>query len=83
MGLSDSELQKLRETSRNIGERAIKDPVFKAKLRSDPAGTLTELGVPAEVIPDVVREAGLSDVAGYGANVGPCIISCPALTVSI
>ncbi len=80
MSLNDAELQKLRETARSIGEQAIKDPAYKEKLRSDPAGTLAAAGIPAEAIPDVMHEAGLSDVAGYAPN---CVISCPVLSVSV
>ena len=80
MALSESEIQKLRETSRKVGEHAISDPAYKAKLRADPAGTLAEAGIPAEALPDVIHEAGLSDVAGYSPN---CIVSCPVLSVSV
>lgn len=65
------DIEKARETAREIGDRAKSDPAFKQQLTNDPQGTLTSAGLPANAVNDFMLEAAReqiidADVAGYG-----------------
>jgi len=81
------DVEKARQTAREIGDRAMNDPSFKQQLADDPQGTLTSAGLPANAVNDFMREAVReqlveADVAGYGMSGGAsdsgqeCLFTC-------
>jgi hypothetical protein len=55
-----------RETARHIAHRLEHDPDFRLLVERDPLTTLTEAGLPAEGVRDILREADIEpEVTGY------------------
>jgi len=72
--MSNNNMDQVRDLAQKIAERVKNEPGFKAQVQKDPKETLTAAGLPAEYVSDFVREAQLSDVAGYKADTIFCII---------
>lgn len=75
--MSNLDREKVRALCNELAARIQADPAFKAQVTSDPTGTLTAHHLPAEVIPDFLREVGMdSEVQAY------CIHTCSVTGVS-
>ena len=59
--------EEARQKGRALVQRMIDDPALKQRVREDPAGTLTTMGLPEQAVGDFVRELNLpaDEVAGF------------------
>lgn len=59
-------LEDIRDLAHSLSDRAANDPEFRARFLTDPLGTLTAAGLPAEIAAGFLNEgAGEAEVAGY------------------
>ena len=81
--MSDANIEQVRATAQKLAERVKSDPAFKHQVEKDPLGTLTAAGLPGEAVSQFLREAELTEVAGYRADcvIGSCLLgSCIILS---
>ena len=70
MSLTNDEIERIRQQALSMVERAASDAEFRAHIQSDPQGTLTAAGLPADAVDDFMNQlrkldAQGADVSGY------------------
>jgi hypothetical protein len=61
-------IERVREQAATITSRLNRDAAFKAQVVNNPEATLVAAGLPAEAVPDFLRESphlSSNDVSGY------------------
>ncbi|MFW6074699.1 MAG: hypothetical protein ACOC9Y_03835 [Chloroflexota bacterium] len=80
----DQKQAEVRETAKQIAHRLIDEPNFRDQVKKDPQTALTGAGLPAEAVPDFLREIGAQsddEVSGYGMCTWTCSWTCSALSL--
>ncbi len=81
----DQKQAEVRETAKQIAHRLIDEPDFRDQVKQDPNAALTDAGLPADAVPDFLREIGAQDndeVSGYGMCSWTCSWTCSVFSLN-